>query len=448
MSQTIAAIATPFGTGGISVIRVSGKDAVAAINAIFLGKDLLTQKSHTLHFGQLIDENHEVIDQVVVALYLSPRSFTGEDVVEISTHGGILVTQKVLNQILKNKQIRLANPGEFSERAFLNGKIDLIEAESIMDLIAAENENALKIASYGLTKEISKRIETLKDDVVNLISKLEVNIDYPEYDDAVVMTLDLILPEVEKLIQKVNDALIHSQKTRLIKDGIKTAIIGRPNVGKSSLLNALLNEEKAIVTSHAGTTRDTIEGKVNIGGITLNLIDTAGIRKTSDAVETIGVKRALKTLDEAELVLLVLDQSQTLTKEDKTLIKLTEDKIRIIIGNKADLKSNLKLDEMILISSLEKKGLDLLESEIVKKLSLSEITSGDLNYLSNERQINLLTEALDALKDSKISILNQMPVDLIVIDLKEAYLKLSDILGNTVQDELIKTLFSKFCLGK
>ncbi|MGI6782468.1 MAG: tRNA uridine-5-carboxymethylaminomethyl(34) synthesis GTPase MnmE [Acholeplasmataceae bacterium] len=447
MSENIAAIATPFGTGGISVIRISGNTAIEEFQKIFQGPNLLKAKSHTIKYGHVISLDGRILDEVMVSIFRAPRSFTAEDTVEVSTHGGVLVTQSVLNEILK-LNIRLANPGEFTERAFLNGRIDLVEAESVMDLIEAQNESALKMANLGLSKKTSTLVENLLDEVLDLIAKIEVNIDYPEYDDAVVMTNEIIKPIVVDLIQKFDKLIYHSKRNQLIKDGIDTVIIGRPNVGKSSLLNALIEEDKAIVTDISGTTRDLVEARLNLGGITLNLIDTAGIRETDDVVESIGIDRSIQALDRAKLVLLVLDQSLKLTEEDKKLIELTKNKKRILIGNKSDLDKQIEIEGLVSISSLHQTGLDELEREIIQKLSLTEIETGDFNYLSNERQINKIKEAKVSLEEVLKGIDLAMPVDLIMVDLTNSYYSLADILGKSYETDIINQLFSKFCLGK
>ncbi len=445
--ENIAAIATAFGTAGISVIRISGDTAILEFNKIFKGKDLTKVKSHTVHYGHVLNEDESILDEVMVTVMKAPRSFTAENTVEVSTHGGILITQKVLDRIL-DMNIRLAEPGEFSERAYLNGRIDLVEAESIMDLIHAKSEKALRIANLGVQKETSRLIRNLRSKLLTIIAQIEVNIDYPEYDDAIIMSKEIIKPKTEALIIEINDLLRESEKNQLIRDGVKTAIVGKPNVGKSSLLNALLNEEKAIVTDIEGTTRDTIEAYINVSGVTLKLIDTAGIRETEDVVEKIGVKRSKKAISEAELVLLVLDQSKAISKEDKDLLDLTIDKKRLIIANKSDLPKALQLEEVLPISTLTKEGLKDLEKAILKLLSLEDIDSRDFNYLSNVRHIQKVKEARASLQNVLTSIDLDMPVDVYAIDLTQAWKSLGEILGEYYQDDLLNELFSKFCLGK
>ena len=445
--ENIAAIATAFGTAGISVIRISGETAISEFNKIFKGKDLTKVKSHTVHYGHVLNEDMTILDEVMVTVMKAPKSFTAENTVEVSTHGGILITQKVLDRIL-DMDIRLAEPGEFSERAYLNGRIDLVEAESIMDLIHAKSEKALKIANLGVQKETSKLIRNLRSKLLTIIAQIEVNIDYPEYDDAIIMSKEIIKPKTEDLIAEINDLLKESEKNQLIRDGVKTAIVGKPNVGKSSLLNALLNEEKAIVTDIEGTTRDTIEAYINVNGVTLKLIDTAGIRETEDVVEKIGVNRSKKAISEAELVLLVLDQSKAISKEDKDLLDLTKDKKRLIIANKSDLPKALQLEEVLPISTLTKEGLKDLEKAILKLLSLEDIDSRDFNYLSNVRHIQKVKEAKTSLQNVLTSIELDMPVDVYAIDLTQAWKSLGEILGEYYQDDLLNELFSKFCLGK
>lgn len=443
----IVAISTAYGMAAISVIRMSGKNSIEMLNEAFKGKDLTKVKSHTINYGYITSNKGEVIDEVMVSVFHAPRSFTNENMVEVSTHGGILVTNQVLERLLE-LGFRLARPGEFSERAYLNGRIDLVQAEAIMDLIEAKTNQALKIAHLGLNKETSKLIDNLKEKLLAIIAQIEVNIDYPEYDDAVVMSKEIIGPETHALLAEINHIIKESEKNQIIREGVKTAIIGKPNVGKSSLLNALLNEDKAIVTNIAGTTRDTIEAEINIGGIVLHLIDTAGIRETDDIVEKIGVERSKKALYEAELVLLVLDSSEDLTEEDIQLLEITKDKKRLIIGNKSDKDKRINLEELIFVSALHKEGFETLERKILKLLELSDILDRDYNYLSNARHIQKLKEARSSLEQVLNSIDLNMPVDVYAIDLTDAWHKLLEILGVRFENKLIDELFSKFCLGK
>lgn len=447
MFDDIAAISTPFGTAGISVIRVSGQHSIEKVNKAFKGPNLTKVKTHTIHYGHILNSSGEVIDEVMISVFIGPKSFTAENTVEISTHGGILVTDLVLERILE-LDIRLANPGEFSERAYLNGRIDLIEAESIMDIIHAKSESALKIANLGLEKRTSKLVTDLRDKLLAIIANIEVNIDYPEYDEAEEVTNNFVYEQTKLLIADMKYLLSKSSQTRLIREGIKTAIIGRPNVGKSSLLNTLIDEDKAIVTNIAGTTRDLVDAHINIGGITLNLVDTAGIRETKDLVEQIGVLKSKEVISKAELILLVLDQSEALTKEDLELLELTKEKPRIIILNKSDLENKLKDIEGIKISTITYEGIEVLEHAILDKLKLGNLSESDFNYLSNVRHINKVKEALNALEQVLVSIDLMMPVDILVTDLTTAWNLLGDILGKNSGTELLDELFSKFCLGK
>jgi len=446
ITDTICAVSTPVGTGALALIRVSGNDAIKEVNKIFKGKNLEKAKSHTVHYGHLLNEDGTFLDEVMVSVLRAPKTFTREDMVEISIHGGMLLTQKVLERLLK-LDMRLARPGEFSERAYLNGRIDLVQAEAIMDVIHAKNINALKIASLGLTQETSKLIKNLRDKLVNVIAQIEVNIDYPEYDDAVVMSKEIIYPATLEILKDMKYLLEHSYQNQLIRDGISTAIIGKPNVGKSSLLNALLNEDKAIVTDIAGTTRDTIEAELNLGGITLKLIDTAGIRDTDDVVEKIGVERSLKALDKAQLVLVVLDQSRPLDEIDYRLLEAAKKKPSVVILNKDDLESQIDVAG-IKISALQKQGFRELETKILEVLSLTNLEERDFNYLSNTRHIAKVNDAIKSLENVLESINLDMPVDIYAIDLTNAWQSLGDIIGVRYQDELLDTLFSRFCLGK
>jgi tRNA modification GTPase len=453
--DNIAAIATPLGTGSISVIRVSGSEAIQNINKIFKSAkknfDLLKAPSHTLHYGFILDQNQNILDEVLISVFKKPHSFTGEDVVEVQGHGGILITQLLLERIL-SLNIRLAQPGEFSKRAFLNDKIDLIQAESIMDLIFAQNENVVKLSNLGLHKKNSQLVENLNKKIMKIIGQIEVNIDYPEYLDIEQMTNEIILPQVQELITQMEEILNLYFKNRFLKNGIKTLIIGKPNVGKSSLLNVLLQEKRAIVSDIAGTTRDYVDGFLNIKGISLFLIDTAGVHETNDPIEKIGVENTKQLLQKADLVLLLLDKSNYLEKDDEILLELTQKYPRIIIGSKSDLPSkiNLKqnLKEMVSISNHTQEGIEDLKNNILKIFQLDQIQDKDFNYLSNARHIKQINIALTSLRNIILDIENQMPIDIHTINLKESYDALNNILGKNIPDGLLNELFSNFCLGK
>lgn len=445
-NDSICAIATPYGTGAISIIRTSGENSIELVNSIFKGKDLTKVSANTINYGYIV-YNGEIVDEVMVSVFHGPKSFTAENSCEISCHGGVFNTNKVLEALL-SIGFRLAQPGEFSKRAFLNGRIDLTQSEAIMDIISADNNIALKSAMNSLRKSTRELVNSLREKILNIIAQIEVNIDYPEYDDAIVMTNDIILPLLDDTIDKMNDVLNHSYISKMAIHGIKTAIIGRPNVGKSSLLNMLLDEEKAIVTSVAGTTRDLVEGRLSLGNVTLNLIDTAGIRESSDIVEKIGIEKSKKLIEEAELILLVLDSSMDLTDIDYELLELTKDKRRIIIANKSDLEDKLKLDNAIYISAKNNEGMALLEKKIMELTKLNEFNVNDQNYLSNVRHIALLKKTLSSLYQAREACMSMMEVDMIEIDIKEAWLTLGEITGETNPDQLINELFSKFCLGK
>ena len=446
MVDNICAISTPYGVGAISIIRCSGPDAIILVNNIFKGKDLTKVKSHTIHHGLIVD-NGEVIDDVVCNVYIGPKSFDGENMVEINCHGGVYVTNLVLQTLLKNG-FRLAERGEFSKRAFLNHKLDLTQAESIMDVISSTNKLALKGSQSSLRKSTYNLIKKFRDKILDLLAKIEVNIDYPEYDDAVVVTNDYLLPVIDEMLKDMKEILKNSEISTIAIHGIKTCIVGKPNVGKSSLLNMLLDEDKAIVSNIAGTTRDMVEGTFNLGNITLHLIDTAGIHESNDLVENIGIKKSEKALDEADLVFLVLDSSSELSKDDYELLKITENKKRIIIANKIDLKPKWNIDDAIYISTVDKSGLKELEQKILEITNINMFESLDGNYLNNARQINLMQKAYDSLTNAKEACENMIDVDLIEIDIKNAFDYLGEITGEASRDELITALFTKFCLGK
>ena len=449
MNDTIAAISTTMGVGAIAIIRVSGAESINIVNKIFKGKDLTTVDSHTITYGHIIDKD-SVIDEVLVSIMRSPRTFTREDVVEINTHGGIAITNKVLELLLLNG-CRLAEPGEFTKRAFLNGRIDLIEAEGVMDLINSKTEKSRKLAINQVNGEVSKLIKELRQKVIEILANIEVNIDYPEYEDIEEMTNSMILSNIDSIEREIKNILKHSEDSKIIKDGIKTIIIGSPNVGKSSILNRLLNEEKAIVTDIAGTTRDIVEGNIIIDGIVLNMIDTAGIRETDDIVESIGVRKSLDLINEADLILYVLNNNEKLTNEEKEILTRIKDKNNIVIVNKIDLENKIDLKFLpnhIEMSVKDDIGINELREKIKEMFNLEQIEQNDFTYLSSARSISLLKKSLESLSAVRIGIENNMPVDMVEIDLKQMWSTLGEIIGETYSDELIDQLFSQFCLGK
>lgn len=447
MNDTIVAISTALGEGAISIIRLSGYDAIKIVNPLFKEKDLEKVSSHTINYGHIIYEG-EIIDEVLLSVMKAPKTYTKEDIIEINTHGSIAVVNKIM-EILLLSGCRLAEPGEFTKRAFLNGRIDLTESEGVIDLINSETELTRKMAINQLTGKVSKLIAELRDKMVALISNIEVNIDYPEYEDVEIVTLNKIKAEVKIMKEKLLEILKLSEDGKVIKDGIKTVILGKPNVGKSSLLNALLEEEKAIVTEVKGTTRDIVEGSIIIGGLKLNLIDTAGVRKSNDLVEKIGIEKSLSLIDEAELVLLVLDASEKLSEEDKFLLNKTKNKKRIIIINKIDLcNSNVYDKDVLKISAKNNIGLNSIKEKIMELFNIGTFLNKNLTFFTNARQISLLKFAIKSLEEVEKGIYEEREIDLIEIDLKLAWEKLGDIIGANYTEELIDDLFSRFCLGK
>lgn len=457
--DTIAAISTPPGEGGIGIVRLSGDEALEIAEKVYRqgNKRLSDQPSHTIHYGNLFNpKTDEKIDEVMVTIMKAPKTYTREDIVEINTHGGVLVTNKVLQTVLA-AGARLAEPGEFTKRAFLNGRIDLSQAEAVMDVIRAKTDSAMHNAISQLDGNLSNLISNIRQEILNTLAQVEVNIDYPEYDDVEEMTSKLMQEKATEVKKQVEVILETAQQGKILRDGLATAIIGRPNVGKSSLLNAFARSEKAIVTDIAGTTRDVIEEFVNVKGVPLKLIDTAGIRETEDIVEAIGVTRSKKAIEEAELVLLVFDQSQKLTDEDFEMMDLTENKERIIILNKMDLVQELNVDKLlekvdpksvISVSVATNTGINDVEQAIVDLFFQGKTGEKDATYISNIRHISLLEQAVDALQEVINGIEFGMPVDLVQIDLTRAWDALGEVTGESVQDELITQLFSQFCLGK
>ncbi|HER7616143.1 TPA: tRNA uridine-5-carboxymethylaminomethyl(34) synthesis GTPase MnmE [Streptococcus pyogenes] len=451
--DTITAISTPLGEGAIGIVRLSGTDALAIAQSVFKGKNLEQVASHTINYGHIIDpKTGTIIDEVMVSVMLAPKTFTRENVVEINTHGGIAVTNEIL-QLLIRQGARMAEPGEFTKRAFLNGRVDLTQAEAVMDIIRAKTDKAMTIAVKLLDGSLSQLINDTRQEILNTLAQVEVNIDYPEYDDVEEMTTALLREKTQEFQSLLENLLRTAKRGKILREGLSTAIIGRPNVGKSSLLNNLLREDKAIVTDIAGTTRDVIEEYVNIKGVPLKLVDTAGIRETDDLVEQIGVERSKKALQEADLVLLVLNASEKLTDQDRALLNLSQDSNRIILLNKTDLEQKIELEQLpadlIPISVLTNQNINLIEDRINQLFfDNAGLVEQDATYLSNARHISLIEKAVQSLEAVNDGLALGMPVDLLQVDLTRTWEILGEITGDAAPDELITQLFSQFCLGK
>ncbi|MBQ6135177.1 MAG: tRNA uridine-5-carboxymethylaminomethyl(34) synthesis GTPase MnmE [Bacilli bacterium] len=454
MNDTICAISTSQGVGAIAIVRVSGESAISIVNQIFKGKDLTKVDSHIIHYGHIIDDNNIPIDEVLVSVMKSPRTFTTEDTVEINTHGGIAPTNKVL-ELLLEKGCRLAQPGEFTKRAFLNGRIDLLEAEAVMDMIDSKTEIQRKMAMNQITGKTSDLINELREDMIQIISNINVNIDYPEYDDVEEITNEILIPKIEKLKEKINKVLKESENGKIIKEGIQTSIIGRPNVGKSSLLNALLEEDKAIVTDIAGTTRDIVEGKITINGILLNILDTAGIRDTDNKIEAIGVEKSLQMIEDSDLILFMINNNEPITEDILELLEKIKKKKYLILINKIDLKSKINKDllkvepnKIISLSIKENQGIEELKEKIVELFHMDEIETKDPTYLSNTRSISILKKCLKRVEEIEKAIQENLPIDMIELDIKSIWEELGTINGTTYEEELLDEMFQRFCLGK
>lgn len=455
--DTIAAIATALGESAIGIVRLSGDEAIEIANKVYKGKDLTQVDSHTIHYGHVVHpKTGQVLDEVMVTVMKGPRTYTTEDSVEINCHGGIIAIQRVLEVVLEYGA-RLAEPGEFTKRAFLNGRIDLSQAEAIMDLISAKTNKAMDASINQLSGSLSGKIKELRQEMLNTLAQVEVTIDYPEYDDVEELSLRELDTTANQVQDEINRILQQAQRGVIFREGIKTAIIGRPNVGKSSLLNVLSGVDKAIVTDIAGTTRDTIEEFVNVRGVPLQLIDTAGIRVTDEVVEAIGVEKSRQVMEAADLIILLINASEELHEVDIELLELTKDQRRIILLNKQDLSAVTTVedllpyaqdDEIISTSMLTEAGLDDLEAQIESGFFSGNIQSTDVNYLLNTRHTNLLKQALMALDEVIEGCDMELPVDLIQIDFTRAWDLLGEITGESVQDELLDKLFSQFCLGK
>lgn len=449
MDDTIVSISTSLGVGAIAIIRLSGPKAIEIVNKIFKGKDLTKVDSHTINYGY-IKENDTIIDEVLVSIMRAPKTYTTEDVVEINTHGGIATTNKVLELCLTNGA-RLAEPGEFTKRAFLNGRIDLTQAEAVEDIITSTTDKSLNLSMNQLTGSLKKLITDTRKTMVNLMANIEVNIDYPEYEDAENITIPLLKEKLVPIKNKLSKLLEESKNAKIIKDGIDVALIGRPNVGKSSLLNLFLEEEKAIVTNIAGTTRDIVEGQTIINGIKINFIDTAGIRNTTDVVEKIGVEKSKQMISKADLNILILNNNEPLTNEDKELLELIKTKPSIIFINKNDLETKLDLDQMPNVvqgNTLSLEGIKDLKQKIIEYFNLEKIEVKDATYLTNARQNALIKNTISYIDQALEDIETEVPVDMIEINIRAAWDTLGEIIGATYKDELLDELFSNFCLGK
>jgi len=451
MTDTIAAISTAVGESAINIIKVSGPKAINITNKIFKGKDLNKVNGFTINYGYIMDKE-EKIDEVLVSVFLAPKSYTGENVTEINCHGGVACTNKILELLLSNG-CRLAEPGEFLKRAFLNGKKDLLEAESIGDLISAKTEEARKMGIQGATGELTKMINNLREKIADIIANIEVTIDYPEYEDAIDYTNELLKTRIEEIEESLRKIYNESKKGQIIKNGLTIGIIGKPNVGKSSLLNSILNEEKAIVTDIEGTTRDIVEGKIVLNGIIINFIDTAGIRETDNIVEQIGVNKSKEIINTANLIIGVFDQSRELDENDIKILEEIENKKAIYILNKKDLARKIDIEkfknkDILETSFKDKESKNIILNKISELFELKELETGDFTYLSNSRQISLVKECLDLLEEMKNSNNSRMEVDLIQLDLQRLWDLLGEIIGNSYKEELLDIIFSKFCLGK
>lgn len=455
--DTIAAISTPVGEGAISIVRLSGPEAVSIANQLFTGKNLHDVDSHTIHYGKILDPSADTVaDEVMMSVMRAPKTFTCEDIVEINCHGGVVAVSRILEIVLENGA-RIAEPGEFTKRAFLNGRIDLSQAEAVMDVIQSKTDQAMNVALHQLDGKLSKLITELRQALIETIAHVEVNIDYPEYDDVEEMSHELMNEKTSFVHGEIDRLLQVAKQGKILREGIKTAIIGRPNVGKSSLMNSLIQEERAIVTDVPGTTRDVIEEYVNVRGIPLKLIDTAGIRETEDIVEKIGVERSHQILAEADLVLFMLNNNEALTDEDREIFALLEDLNYIVIINKVDLERQIDWNEiktltkdnaMITTSLIEEKGIDNLEAALADLFFSSEVATDEAAYISNVRHIQLLKQAKLALEDATNALELNMPLDIVQIDIRRTWEFLGEIIGDTASESLIDQLFSQFCLGK
>lgn len=456
--DTITSISTPMGEGAIGIVRLSGPQAVEIADKLYKGKHLLNDvPSHTINYGHIIDpESKEVIEEVMVSVLRAPKTFTREDIIEINCHGGILTINRVL-ELTMTYGARMAEPGEFTKRAFLNGRIDLSQAEAIMDFIRSKTDRASKVAMNQIEGRLSDLIKKQRQSILEILAQVEVNIDYPEYDDVEDATTEFLLEQSKEIKQEINRLLDTGAQGKIMREGLSTVIVGKPNVGKSSMLNNLIQDNKAIVTEVAGTTRDVLEEYVNVRGVPLRLVDTAGIRETEDIVEKIGVERSRKALSQADLILFVLNNNEALTQEDYTLYEVVKNEDVIVIVNKMDLEQNIDINEvkdmigdtpLIQTSMLKQEGIDELEIQIRDLFFGGEVQNQDMTYVSNSRHISLLKQARQTIQDAIDAAESGVPMDMVQIDLTRTWEILGEIIGETASDELIDQLFSQFCLGK
>ncbi|CAC8298744.1 TPA: tRNA uridine-5-carboxymethylaminomethyl(34) synthesis GTPase MnmE [Staphylococcus aureus] len=456
--DTITSISTPMGEGAIGIVRLSGPQAVEIADKLYKGKHLLNDvPSHTINYGHIIDpESKEVIEEVMVSVLRAPKTFTREDIIEINCHGGILTINRVL-ELTMTYGARMAEPGEFTKRAFLNGRIDLSQAEAVMDFIRSKTDRASKVAMNQIEGRLSDLIKKQRQSILEILAQVEVNIDYPEYDDVEDATTEFLLEQSKEIKQEINRLLDTGAQGKIMREGLSTVIVGKPNVGKSSMLNNLIQDNKAIVTEVAGTTRDVLEEYVNVRGVPLRLVDTAGIRETEDIVEKIGVERSRKALSQADLILFVLNNNETLTQEDYTLYEVVKNEDVIVIVNKMDLEQNIDINEvkdmigdtpLIQTSMLKQEGIDELEIQIRDLFFGGEVQNQDMTYVSNSRHISLLKQARQTIQDAIDAAESGVPMDMVQIDLTRTWEILGEIIGETASDELIDQLFSQFCLGK
>lgn len=456
--DTITSISTPMGEGAIGIVRLSGPQAIEIGDKLYKGKKKLAEvDSHTINYGHIIDpETNETVEEVMISVLRAPKTFTREDIIEINCHGGILTINRIL-ELTMTHGARIAEPGEYTKRAFLNGRIDLSQAEAVMDFIRSKTDRASKVAMNQIEGRLSDLIKRQRQSILEILAQVEVNIDYPEYDDVEDATTEFLLQQSKQIKQEINKLLETGAQGKIMREGLSTVIVGRPNVGKSSMLNNLIQDNKAIVTEVAGTTRDVLEEYVNVRGVPLRLVDTAGIRDTEDIVEKIGVERSRKALSQADLILFVLNNNEALTEDDQTLYDVVKNEDVIVIINKTDLETKLDINEvkdmigdtpLIQTSMLKQEGIDELEIQIRDLFFGGDVQNQDMTYVSNSRHISLLKQARQSIQDAIDAAESGIPMDMVQIDLTRTWEILGEIIGESASDELIDQLFSQFCLGK